>query len=517
MKQLLSAMLIAWSLAGIARAAGRAAPGPRRIEYALTIWDWCRNYRDLARFHRLVEQACAIGFNTIELSVAWKDIQPRRQGEFDWDHTDRRVSCVLDKGLRLRVRVNFSYARPWPAWVRPVLAEGPDGKRAAVIMTIFDDELNALQVAATRGIVDHYRDKGIEWCPVFGVHTEHKLSSWLSYEPPARVAFRAWLRKRYGSREALARAWGRAKPPTRWDDLHPPVVRPTGRSPDLRAETCDWIAFREEAVAAKVAGLLAAVRAADPRAATSVILGESYRRGSANMTNLAYRPYSRRADRVIFAYDFTWHGRGDREASAVSLAILRGITGKPTVFEFGGPAMIERNEYTDDDLTHIGRLVLAAGAAGLNLCNYSYTDKPLTAFPHVSALAAEVARRNAAAKPAAAEPAELYYLSKWASYCLRDPRDEWVHRKQLAAYRAMGARAARVRIVSDDNLLEEAFPRVSGVHVAPPLVIDARAAERLRALAGRAALDPPHALTGAAVLDRRAPRAASDPTREPPR
>ena len=85
------------------------------------------------------------------------------------------------------------------------------------------------------------------------------------------------------------------------------------------------------------------------------------------------------------------------------------------------------------------------------MCNYSYTDKPLTAFPHLTALGAEVARRNAAAKLAATKPAteptELYYLSKWASYCLRDPRDEWVHRKQLAAYRAMGARAARVRIV----------------------------------------------------------------------
>lgn len=499
MKPVLWALLLTACAARVAGGADGPAGRPR-VEYAFTIWDWVKNYRDIDRFRRLVRQLKATGFNTIELSVAWKDVQPEARGKFHWAYTDARVHHVRSQGLRLRVRINFSYAHPWPKWVRPQLAVRHDGKQPATIMTIFDDELNAMQIAAAEAIVAHYKGRGIEWCPVFGVHTEVKLSSWLSYEPPARAAFRKWLRGRYGSLPALGRAWGKRF--AAWDRVQPPVCRSTGREGDLSAESCDWIAFREASIAAKTNGLLAAVRRADPGAPTSVILGESFRRGSAAMANLAYQPYSRHADRVVFAYDFNWHGSKHREAAATSLEIMQGVSGKPTVFEFGGPSMIERNEYTDDDMVVIGRLALRSGAVGLNMCNYCYTDKPPSAFGHLKALAREVARLNASPPKPRARPTRLYYVSKWAHYALRDARSEWAHEKQFAPYRRLRAKGLALRIISDDNLLTEDFDGITQIHVAPPLVIDSRAADRLRELGRRIKLDPPDAPAGAAVLRR---------------
>lgn len=485
---------------------GPIAPGaegavrPPAIEYAYTLWDWTRNYRDFARFREHVGQVKAAGFNTVELSVAWKDIQPKGEGKFAWASADRRVSHVLGQGLRLRIRVNFAYAHPWPKWVHPQLAERFDGQRPAVILTAFDERLNALEAAATEAIAARYRGKGIDWCPVFGVHTEHKLSSWLSYEPAARTAFRRWLRQRYGTLARLNAAWGTAF--ADWPSVEPPIVRPTGRKPDLSARSCDWIAFREESIAAKVAGLLDAVRRGDPEARTSVVLGESYRRGSANMANLAYRPYSLHADRVVFAHDFAWHKSEGPAAAAITTAIMRGITGKPVLFEFGGIGLLERDGYTDAQMVAIGRAALDAGAAGLNMCNYCYTDKPLSAFPHLKTLGGLVAQLNARPPTPRPKPTQLYYVSKWASYCLRDPRSEWVHETQFAPYRALRARGILPRIISDDNLLAEDFGAETRIYVAPPLVIEARAARRLRELGQRIPLVPPDPLTGAAVLER---------------
>ncbi|MFP4058437.1 MAG: beta-galactosidase [Candidatus Brocadiia bacterium] len=488
----------------------RAAAGRQPLEYAFTIWDWTRDYRDLGRFRARVDELRAMGFNTVELSVAWKDVQPEASDRFRWDATDARVDAVLGEGLRLRVRINFAYAHPWPKWVEPQLATRFDGKRPAKLMTIFDENLNALEDAAAQAIAAHYRGRGIEWCPVFGVHTEAKLSSWLSYEPAAREAFRAWLRWRYGTLAALSEAWGRDF--EAWQAVQPPVLGHTDREPDLRAAACDWMAFREEAIARRLAQLLAAVRRGDPAASTSVVLGESFRRGSAQMANLGYRAYSRHADRVVFAYDFNWHGPQGRDEAALSLAIMRGVSGKPTVFEFGGPAMVERNGYTDADMVFIGRLALDEGAAGLNMCNYCYTDEPLAAFPHLEVLARDVAARNARPPSPAPKATSLYYVSKWANYLFRHPRSEWLHERQFAPYRRLRARGLRPRIVSDANLLEEPLGGYTRLYVAPPLVVEARAAARLRELADTMATVPPDPLAEATILEqqgtttRRAPR-----------
>lgn len=483
-----------------------------RIEYALEIWDWVENYRDMAKFRRLIDQAVGVGFNTIELSVAWKDFEPQ-QGRFAWEYVDQRIRTVLDRRLPLRVRINFSHAEPWPAWVNPVMSLSPDGRDEHRLMSIFDRHLNELQEKAATALVAHWRGAGIEWCPVFGMHTEVKLGTWIGYESAARTPFAEFLRSRYGGIDALNRAWEANF--ANFRQVHLPLPKPTADKPDLSRPSCDWIRFREEALAGKMAGLLAAVRRGDPDARTSVMLGESFRAGSAEMANLAYEPYSRTASRVIHSYDFFWHKPADREAAGLAVEIMQGVTGKPVVLEMDGPNLQDQWGYRDADLVAIGLTALDHGAAGLNVANYSYTDKPLSDFPFLAQLGREIATRNAlspaavshapTSQSAGSGPAtpgpvtEYYYVSKWANYVYRGG-DESVHERQFAPYLKLREAGHRLRIITDDNLLRDRFDRASCIYVAPVLAIDEVAVRRLQELSATIRIEPANALAGAAIV-----------------
>lgn len=144
------------SAAGAASTSSSVAAWPT-IEYAYEIWDWVADYRDFDRFRARVAEAREIGFNTIEISVPWKNVQPKRDGVLEWTETDRRINHVLATGLALRVRINHSYAHPWPDWAKPELSTRHDGKQPTAFMTIFDDELNRLQDRITRAVAARYR------------------------------------------------------------------------------------------------------------------------------------------------------------------------------------------------------------------------------------------------------------------------------------------------------------------------------------------------------------------------
>ncbi len=484
----------AWAvmLSALAPAAGpataqRPVPAWPAVEFAFEIWDWVPDYRDFNRFRARIDQARRAGFNTIEISVPWKDVQPTRQGPYEWARTDRRIEHVLSYGLALRVRINFSYAHPWPKWVRPELATRHDGRTPQGFMTVFDADLNRLHDAAAQAIAARYRGWNIEWAPVFGMHTEVKFGDWLGYEPAGKAAFRAWLRGQHGSLANLCEVWGRRF--DAWQDVEPPVPRPTKGEPDLSPPVIDWIAFREQALADKMARLLSAVRRGDPSARTAVMLGESYRRGAASMANLAYWRYSRGADRVLHSYDFFWHGPKDRRAAGVATDIMRGVTGKPVVFEIDGPILFDKFGYTDDDLVAIGRMALDHGAVGLNVANFCYTDKPLSAFGFLARLGRAVARLNAERRPPALSSKRWYYVSKWANYVYREPT-EWVHERQFDGYLRRTGRPDRPRIVTDENLLHDDATGVEEIHIAPPLVIDERVARRIEALSERIRVTP---------------------------
>lgn len=76
------------------------------------------------------------------------------------------------------------------------------------------------------------------------------------YCEATRAAFRSWLQARYGSLEALGKAWGRRF--SSWDDVRPPTWR------FGYADWCDWRTFTAENVVAHVRRRAEIIRAHSP-------------------------------------------------------------------------------------------------------------------------------------------------------------------------------------------------------------------------------------------------------------
>src|SRR6185437_10459165 len=154
-----------------------------------------------------------------------------------------------------------------------------------------------------------------------------------------------------------------------------------------------------------------AVRAGDPQAKTSAPLGESFRRGSAQMSNLDYFGLSRGAQQICHSYDFFWHPKDGDWMAAAAVASFQGITGIDNVaFEFDGPALIQSLGYTQAHELRIADAVLAQGA-GLKAANYSYDTKLPSQWP----VLVEFGKHIAATQPYVKPPKDktiLLFVSK---------------------------------------------------------------------------------------------------------
>ena len=100
----------------------------------------------------------------------------------------------------------------------------------------------------------------------------------------------------------------------------PPVPKPTHGQPDTSAASIAWIGFREQVWRDAMRRFNSCARAGDPNAKTSAPLGESFRRGSAQMSNLDYFGLSRGADQIVHSYDFFWHIKDEPWHAAAAVA-----------------------------------------------------------------------------------------------------------------------------------------------------------------------------------------------------
>lgn len=446
------------------------------VQYSFTLWNWDTNYRDIAAFRRTVD-ACAVhGFTLIELGAAWEDCE-KQEGQFDFSIVDERVAYVTSKGLGLRLRPNLY---DWPAWYTPELftdAKGVAFPHCGGYPSVFNAENRKRQYRLSGELAKHCAGHGYTYSPGFSVHMEVKFADWISYEPSARAAFRAWLAGRYGTVEALNAAWKTAL--ASFQEIEPPVPADTAGSPSLDEQSNDWIRFREFALADWVAGFAAEVRLNDPSARISVPLGESYRRESARMANLGYWAYSRPADEVVHSYDFFWHGKNGLENSMASVAAFIGITQRPSILEVDGPTLLDQFGYTPADLVRVARFALEAGAAGIQVSNWGGID--VTQWPFLSEVGALVRERRAQGDWELPMPCPtLYYVSKWQNYVYREP-SEWVHDRQFGYWLTLHRAGIPARIVTDENLLKEDL-RAQTMVIPCGAVIDAPVRDRLRAL-----------------------------------
>jgi hypothetical protein len=453
-----------------------ASPGPR--EFSVDLWDWTQPCRDLPTFKLWAADLKTIGVTRVEISAPWNLLEPR-PGEYDLSFVADRLAVAKSLGMGLRVRINSYYARATPAWYAGDFWRDIDGKPPTgtpLPVSIADERFWSHFAPLCTRLAATFRGEDISYSAFIGVHAELKWSDWWSYDASTLTAWRRAIKDRPAWLHDVA---GNAPLPDK-----PPVPPPTDGTPDPSPVSRAWIAFREQVWRDAVAQFAAAIRAGDPNGTISAPLGESFRRGSAAMSNLDYFGLSRGATQIVHSYDFSWHAQDNPRHAAAAVAAFRGITGvDDVVFEFDGPNLVKGLGYDDAHQLQIAQAAVAQNA-GLKAANYSYDPQLPSSHPILTQLGGLAA--SAASEPASTpDRTVLLFLSKWANYCYREPT-EWLHDAQFGAWFMLRSRDIPVRIICEDNL-DEDLARYRGLYVAfsPPELLPQRRRDQLEALLGK--------------------------------
>lgn len=444
-------------------------------EYAFDLWDWTPPCRDLSKFRQWADDLKRIGFTHLEISAPWNRLEPR-PGEYDLSFVADRLAVAREHGLGLRVRINSYYAGATPAWLECDRWRDAQGAEPFRIPSINDERFWARFGPLCTAIARRFRGLGILYSPFIGVHAELKWSEWWSYDPSSMAL---WRRSVSGSRpQWLRRVVGDSPLPET-----PPSPPPdTSGRPDSSAHSIALIAFREQSWREAVRRFARAIHDGDPGACVSAPLGESYRRQSAQMSNLDYWGLTRGAGQVVHSYDFFWHAGQEPWYAGASVAAFQGITGLPVSFEFDGPNLFDPLGYTESGLLAIGDAALAAGA-GIKVANYSYSERLPSSWPFLVEMGKRVAAANA--RPADQAPkgrTVLLFVSKWANYGYRESV-EWLHDAQFGAWKMLRERGFPVRFICEDNLTED-LRGYRGLYAAfsPPDLMPEEDRQRLKTL-----------------------------------
>lgn len=418
-------------------------------EYSFDIWDWTPPSQNLDTFRKWAADLKTIGVTRIELSAPWNRLEPK-PGQYDLSFIEKRVAIAKEFGLGTRIRINSFWAGAMPAWSDADKWVDSHGKLAVdmQIPSISDERFWKHYAPLCTAIAKRFRGEDIYYNSFIGMHAELKYGDWWTYDPSSLKAWQAAIHSI--PRPAwLARVAGDEELP----DV-PPVPELTHGLPDNSAVSKAFIAFREQTWRDACRRFDEAIHAGDPDAKISAPLGESYRRESAAFSNLDYWGMTRGAKQVVHSYDFFWHQKQDPWHAAAAVASFRGITQLPVVFEFDGPALQETFHYTVESEDAIADAVIGQGA-GIKVANYSYS----VALPSTYQVLRDFGDKVKAAKPQAAEPAPkdivLLFVSKWANYCYREAKSEWLHDAQFGAWKMLTDSGENVRFICEDNLGED--------------------------------------------------------------
>lgn len=250
-------------------------PAPRpRIPYGAVYFrksnppraDWERDYG----------VAASDGLNTFRHWFMWSAIE-RAPGRFDWDDCDRQLDLAAEHGMAIVIaeftmaapdwltrkldhaRMRTADGRPMASQLSPSTAVGGfgEGLGGAGPLTLNAPEVHEAVMGFLTRLAERYR--GHPGLMGYDVNNEMNYQPAFDFSDPTAAAFRVWLRKKYGSLDALAEVWHRYSY-AEWDDIMPP------RQVQPYAECLDWLTFREDNFYGHVEDKIATIRAADPGA-----------------------------------------------------------------------------------------------------------------------------------------------------------------------------------------------------------------------------------------------------------
>jgi hypothetical protein len=457
------------------------AAAPQR-EFSFDLWDWTTPCRDLATFKVWARDLKSIGVTRLEISAPWSLLEPA-PGKYDLTFITDRLAVAKSLGLGLRVRINSYYGGATPAWYggevggdfwQDINGMSPVG--TPVPPSIVDERFWSHYAPLCTRISRACKGADIYYSAFIGVHAELKWADWWSYDPATLALWRKTIAHRP---QWLIDVAGDAPLPPK-----PPVPPQTDGSPDNSPVSKAWIAFREHVWRDAMEKFATAIRAGDREAKVSSPLGESFRRESAQMSNLDYYGLTRRSDQIVHSYDFYWHPKDDAWMAAAAVASFRGISGITNIdFEFDGPNLVQNLGYDAAHQLRIADAAMSQGA-GIKAANYSYDPKLPSTWP----VLVDFGKRVAASQPAVFPPPQktiLLFVSKWANYCYRE-KTEWLHDAQFGAWHMLTSHAAPVRFICEDNL-DEDLSAYHGMYVAfsPPELMPQRARSQLEALSAK--------------------------------
>ncbi|GHU79309.1 hypothetical protein FACS1894191_1830 [Clostridia bacterium] len=175
----------------------------------------------------MLRQMKASGVTSIQIYTFWRDYEPKERGKFEWEHYDRQVRLVRDAGLKYVpfILIGPKYASPewWLNDPNHVPLRCLEHDKENMIDSPWNPLLRTEIDRVLKAFAEHYLpwgilesiqpgiggDYGESEMPAIGnwpgdYHTHRGF--WMA-DPHARASFRKFVAERYGTIEAVNKAW----------------------------------------------------------------------------------------------------------------------------------------------------------------------------------------------------------------------------------------------------------------------------------------------------------------------
>ncbi|WP_136518032.1 beta-galactosidase [Cellulomonas telluris] len=200
---------------------------------------------------RLMQEA---GVTIVSVAIfSWARIEPR-EGELDWTWLDRTMDRLHGAGIRVSLATATASPPPWLTTKHPeILPVRDDGTvlwpGSRQHYRIASPVWRRYALAMARRVAERYADH-----PALSVwHVDNEIGCHVPHDfsDDAATAFRAWLRARYGTVDALNHAWGTAfwsQQYGSFDEVLPPrtaatLVNPTHRLDFARYSSDELLSY----------------------------------------------------------------------------------------------------------------------------------------------------------------------------------------------------------------------------------------------------------------------------------
>jgi beta-galactosidase len=288
--------------------------------------DWERDHTTAAR----------LGMNTFRHWVMWSAVEVA-PGRYDWRDYDRMMDLAAKNGIRVILAEMVTAAPEWAfekyAHARYVGADGRavesgiSGSSATggfPGLCLDNEDARALAQNFLVALVERYRGHpALGGYDLWNENTANggSAQNMYCYCPATRAKFREWLRAKYGSLEALGRAWYRYSYAD-WAFVQPP--RNFGGYP----ESLDWLDFRTDDAFRLFRWRTELVRRLDPK---HLVVAHGVAGTLESLPSAAHDEW--RSAREVDTWGFTWVAsrKGSepwKQFHAVDL-VRAGARGKP--------------------------------------------------------------------------------------------------------------------------------------------------------------------------------------------